>query len=207
MSTIAVIAGGHRPQGQTPRIAKHIAGRLGQRGHSVNIIDLTTLDLPFWDEGMWGVQPLAEKWQTLWQPIAKQLEAAEGFVVVSPEYHGIVPAKLINFFLLCGNGPLLAHKPALAVTDSVGPGGSYPMTELKGFTSKNNRMAYLPEHLIVRNNADMFVENPKPEHADANAYMEKRLDWCLTLLEDYIKGFNQIRAAGHTMNPDYPNGM
>ena len=209
MAIISIINGGHRPNGQSPRIAGHIKAQLEGMGHTAYHINLAEMDMPMWDEGMWGIEPLAQKWQAAWQPTQRTLEASEGFVIVSPEYHGMVPAKLINFFMLAGNGPLLAHKPALLVANSAGIGGSYPVAELKGFTTKNNRMVYLPEHLIVRNNAAMFVENPPAEHAEAAAYTQSRLEWCLKLLENYVSAFNVIRevSTDHIENANYANGM
>ena len=49
--------------------------------------------------------------------------------VVSPEWNGMVPSMLTNFFLLCSNNEL-AHKPGLLVGVSSGTGGSYPVAEL-----------------------------------------------------------------------------
>jgi len=207
MSNIVIISGSHRPGGNTPRVARHIAGLLESRGHTAPVVDLAQTQLPLWDEGMWGVAPLAEKWEKLWKPLAARLAEAEAFVVASPEYHGMVPAALTNFFLLAGNGPLLAHKPALAVGVSASVNGAYPISELKAFTSKNNRIAYLPEHFILRHAGEMFTGNPKPEHAAADAYNAERLAWCLTLLEDYVEPFKAIRAKGHTMNDKFANGM
>lgn len=207
MSQIAIISGGHRPSGNSPRIARHIEAELQKRHHQTFLLDLSDNTLPFWDEGLWGVEPLAEKWQTLWAPIAEQLQAAEGLVIVSPEYHGMAPAKLINFFLLCGNGPLVAHKPALLVTDSSSLGGAYPAMELRGVSTKNNRMVYLPEHLIVRNANDMFTANPAPEHAENARRLAERLQWTLAMLETYIAGFNTIRATGDLFRKDFANGM
>lgn len=207
MSKIAIISGGHRPSGNSPRIARHIEAELKKKGHSTYLLDLSEDTVPFWDEGMWGVEPLAAKWQKAWNPIAEQLTAAEGFVIVSPEYHGMVPSKLINFFLLTGNGPLVAHKPALLVADSSSLGGAYPAMELRAVSTKNNRMVYLPEHLLVRNANEMFVANPKPEFAHHAELLAKRLDWTLEMLENYIQGFNTIRERGGLFSADFANGM
>lgn len=207
MSKIAIISGGHRPSGNSPRIARHIESELKKKGHQTFLLDLSEDTLPFWDEGMWGAEPLAEKWQKVWAPIAEQIQSAEGFVIVSPEYHGMVPSKLINFFLLTGNGPLVAHKPALLVTDSSSLGGAYPAMELRAVSTKNNRMVYLPEHLIVRNANEMFIENPKPEFARHAELLAKRLTWTLDMLESYVQGFNAIRERGDLSRPEFANGM
>lgn len=207
MSNIAIISGSHRPSGNSGRIAKHIEAELQKRGHTTSVIDLAHSDLPFWDEGMWGADGLKDKWAKVWAPVADQLTKAEGLVLIAPEYHGNIPSRLTNLLLLMGNGPIVAHKPALLIGVSSSPGGTYPMVELRLNGSKNNRMNFLPEHLIVRDAGEMFTPSPKPEHTRAASYMEERLQWNLTLLEDYIPAFNQIRKAGHTMNEKFPNGM
>lgn len=207
MSHIAIISGSHRPSGNSGRIARHIEAELKKRGHTTYLLDLAEAEIPFWDEGTWGVEGLKDKWAKLWAPHAEQLAKAEGIVILTPEYHGNVPSKLMNVITLLGTGAEVGHKPTLLVGVSSGVGGAYVIQQLRGNASKNNRMAFLPEHLIIRDAANIFVESPKPEHAESNAYLQERLDWCLTLLEDYIPAFAQIRAAGHTANAKFGNGM
>lgn len=207
MSHIAIISGSHRPNGNSPRIARHVQKQLEAQGHTTYLLDLATTELPYWDEGMWGAEGLTATWEKHWNPIKAELAKAEGYVVISPEYHGMVPSKLTNLFLLFGNGDLVAHKPALAISVSSGVGGTYPIAELRLNSGKNNRLTYLPEHLVVRGADNMFVENVKPEHAESNAIVSERLGWLLTMLGDYTSAFKAIRAAGHTSHPKFPNGM
>jgi len=207
---IALISGSHRPTGNSPRIARHVASLLEGQGHSTYVLDLATTDLPFWDEGLWGQEGLADKWQTQWQPIQTELAAADAYIIVAPEYHGMVPSKLTNLFLLLGNGDIVAHKPALIVTVSAGPvNGAYPVAELRSFSTKNNKMVYLPEHLIIRSAGEMFLPETKPEHAASHAYLTERLHWLLAMLTDYAEGFRTIRAKGNTQipAPKFANGM
>ena len=111
------------------------------------LLSLADNPLPLWDEGAWGDDP---RWTKLWSPIAAELDHSDGFVIVSPEWSGMVPAGLKNFFLLCGS-ELMAHKPGLIVTVSASLGGSYPVVELRTSSYKNTRLCYLPDHVIVRN--------------------------------------------------------
>ena len=55
--------------------------------------------LPLWDEGVWSGDA---KWTAVWKPVATELKSSDGLVVVSPEWSGMVPPGLKNFFLLCG---------------------------------------------------------------------------------------------------------
>ncbi len=206
----ALISGSHRPTGNSGRIAQHIAGLLEGQGHSTSVLDLATTELPFWDEGLWGAEGLKDKWQTQWEPVKSELASADAYIIVAPEYHGMAPSKLTNLFLLLGNGDVVAHKPVLIVTVSAGPvNGAYPVAELRSFSTKNNRMVYIPEHLIVRNAGDMFLPETKPEHEASNAYLTERLHWLLAMLTDYAEAFLTLRAKGHTQvpSPKFANGM
>lgn len=207
MSHIALISGSHRPTGNSPRITRFIEEQLKAAGHTTYVLDLSTQDLPFWDEGLWGMEGLAPKWEKLWNPIKDELTKAEAYVIVSPEYHGMMPSKLVNFFLLLGNGGIVAHKPALAVSVSASNNGVYPITELRSFSVKNNRMVYLPEHLIIRSAGEIFQPETKPEHEGTNAYITERLHWLLGMLEDYTQAFKAIRVNGKNANDKFANGM
>jgi NAD(P)H-dependent FMN reductase len=204
---IAIISGSHRPAGNSGRIANVIKAEAEAKGNITYLLNLATTDLPFWDEGMWGVEGLAEKWKDLWAPIESELASADAFVIISPEYHGMVSSKLTNLFLLVGNGNTLAHKPALAVTVSSGTGGAYGIAEMRSVYSKNNRMVFVPEHLIVRHAGEMFVETIKPEHALGNELITERLRWTLDMLAAYAKALATVRAAIQTTHPKFANGM
>lgn len=210
MATFTVIAGGHRPSGESPRIARWTAARLEKRGHTVHVVDLSDLSIPMWDEGMWGVDGLKEKWATHWAPINEKLKASDGFVVVSPEYHGMVPAALRNFFLLLGNtaSSALAHKAGLIITVTATPtNGAYPVMELRGTVYKNSRVNFIPENLIIRGVQNILKDDVAPEHKGTDEYITKRADYCLDLLEDYAEALKHVRKAGRINTTDYANGM
>lgn len=204
---IAIISGSHRPKGNSPRIARHIQQQIESKGDTTYLLDLSTTDLPFWDEGLWGAEGLSAKWEKVWNPIRDELAAADAYVIISPEYHGQIASKLTNLFLLLGNGPTVAHKPALAVTVSSSGGGAYGIAELRATSAKNNRMVYLPEHLIVRNADNMFIPNPPEEHVRSNEFLTERLSWTLDMLAAYGKALATVRSSTQTTHPKFANGM
>ena len=118
----------------------------------------------------------------------------------------MVPAALKNFFLVC-DGNALGHKPALAVGVSVGPGGSYPISELRISSYKNNRMCYLPEHLIVRNCMLVMNEDIATNDEGEHSYVSERSLYCLLQLIAYGDALRQVRASGAADLGPYPNGM
>lgn len=202
---IMLISGSHRTNSQSDKVAKFIADSLITNGQAdeTEVFSLAGNPLPLWDEGIWSGE---EKWQTLLNPIAAKLAASDGFVIVTPEWHGQVPAGLKNFFLLWGNGEL-AHKPALIVAVSSSDGGAYPVAELRMSSYKNNRICYIPEQLIVRNvesvlNADESKNNPSADH-----YFRERIIYAGGILSAYAKALRSVRESGVTQTDVFRFGM
>jgi NAD(P)H-dependent FMN reductase len=199
---ISIIAGSHRHQSESARVAQYAERVLRRIGaERTYILSLSDNPLPLWDEGAWGSDP---KWTALWSPIAAELKDSDGFVVVSPEWSGMAPAGLKNFFLLC-RPDVLAHKPGLIVTVSASLGGSYPVVELRTSSYKNTRICYLPDHVIVRNVGRMLHgDQPADEHDIA---LRGRIEYSLRLLLKYAEALRLVRASGVVDLKSFPYGM
>jgi len=72
---------------------------------------------------------------------------------------------------------------------------------------KNNRICYLPEHLIIRYVDTVFNADPDKNKASAQEYFDERLAYCLALLKEYALAFRQIRASGKASLEKYTSGM
>jgi NAD(P)H-dependent FMN reductase len=203
---IGIICGSHRPDSQSGKVARYIERALLARGlcDTTWLYDLGGNPLPLWDEGIWSGD---EQWQQTLAPLSKELKSCDGFVVIAPEWHGMAPAGLKNFFLMWTAGGELAHKPALIVTVSISDGGSFPIAELRMSSYKNSRICYLPEHLIIRNVGTVFNDEPEQDNPSAQEYFEDRLIYCLEMLGEYSLAFRQIRASGKTSLETYTSGM
>jgi len=203
---IGIICGSHRPDSQSGKVARYIEKALLTRGlcDATWLYDLGGNPLPLWDEGIWSGD---EQWQQTLAPLSEELKSCDGFVVIAPEWHGMAPAGLKNFFLMWTAGGELAHKPALIVTVSTADGGSFPIAELRMSSYKNSRICYLPEHLIIRNVGTVFNDDPEQDNPSAQEYFEDRLTYCLEMLREYSLAFRQIRASGKTSLETYTSGM
>ena len=199
---ISIIAGSHRHEAESARVARYIEAVLRESVTSgTYLFSLADNPLPLWDEGVWNNDP---KWQTVWSPIEAELSGSDGFVVVSPEWSGMVPAGLKNFFLLCGSD-VLAHKPGLIVTVSASLGGAYPVAELRTSSYKNTRLCYRPDHVIVRNVGQMLHgEQPADEHDES---LRSRIAYSVTMLLEYAKALRSVREAGVIEMTTFPYGM
>ena len=202
---ITIVSGSHRKVSQSIKIAKAIKSALKplKECDQANIFDLADNPLPLWHEDM---KEAGKPSKSLLESISKKLTYSDAFIIISPEWHGMVPAGLKNFFLMWGKGEL-AHKPALIVTVSSGDGGSYPVAELRMSSYKNNRICFLPEHLIIRNVESVFNENEIDNNFSSQEYFENRLDYCLKQLLTYSKAFKQIRKSNSVSIKKYGSGM
>ncbi|MGH1374483.1 MAG: NADPH-dependent FMN reductase [Cellvibrionaceae bacterium] len=195
---IVIIAGSQRPQSQSAKLAAEMQTRLRSE-HHCDIIDLGERALPFLD-----FNPSDDDKLYLDQ-LSATLSASDALVVIAPEWHGMAPAALKNFFLHFSGGQL-AHKPALLVSVSSGDGGAYPIAELRSSSYKNSRICYLPEHLIVRHVESVFNKDSSQNNEQSQQYLSSRLDYALSLLAIYGENFSAIRAALPD-GSEFANGM
>lgn len=200
---IAIIAGSHRTGSQSRKVADYIAAHSVALSptHSTDIIDLAGNPLPLWDGE--GTKPDSASGK-VWKGFSERLRRADALVVISPEWHGMVPAGLKNFFLYA-HAKDVGHKPALIITVSSGRGGAYPVAELRMSTSKNNRMLYIPEHIIIQN-AEKNLNGPT-ETSSEDGFIRRRISFALRQLMAYGAALAEVRASGVTENAEFPNGM
>ncbi len=202
---ITIISGSHRVLSQSEKVARYIQQALEKGGicDQTWLFKLAENPLPLWDETIWEDSP---EWKQRLDPISSELASSDGLVVVSPEWHGQVPAGLKNFFLMWSKGEL-AHKPALIVTLSSADGGAYPVAELRMSSYKNNRICYIPEHVIVRNVETVLNDDPEKNNPQADTYFRERIGYALGILNQYAMALAQVRASGATDLSKFKNGM
>ena len=199
MLNIALIAGSSRSGSQSAKVARFLRQRLIELGltrhEQSSLLDLGERGLPLWpadDKGPWA-------------EYQQQLAAADALVVIAPEWNGMACPAVKNFFFLYASKAELAHKPALLVGVSSGIGGAYPISELRASGYKNCRIAYLPEHLIVRQVEAVMNEGPAAGEDDLR--IRARADYALDILGKYAEALKPVRAAIDLSNPAFTNGM
>lgn len=195
---VVIVVGSQQIESQSAKLAAVMSERLAGE-HTCEVVDLGKRPLPFLD-----FKPSEADQQHL-QQLGQQLSDSDALIVIAPEWHGMAPAALKNFFLHFSSGQL-AHKPALLVAVSSGDGGAYPIAELRSSSYKNSRICYLPEHLIVRHVESVFNPDDSSNDERAQSYLSERLDYALSVLTVYAESFQSIRS---TLPDDsaYPNGM
>lgn len=202
---LVIISGSHRKDSESGKVVKFIEqtikddANLNQKFHPTTI-DLAYEDLPFYEDRSTSTDT---RFETVWDPCAVKLAAADAFIIVSPEWNGMVPAKLKNIFLLANKE--FYYKPALIVAVSASLGGHYVAAELRMSSYKNSRICYLPDHLIIRHVAD-FNQNPyDAKFTEIRERLENYLN-TLSLYTNALKDISQLVLNAETTKK-YPHGM
>jgi chromate reductase, NAD(P)H dehydrogenase (quinone) len=197
---IGIIIGSHRADSQSTKVGKFLGSLLQAEKAQIELIDLAGNPLPLWDETAWNPESdLAKQFA----PYAESLKACDGYVVVAPEWGGMVPAGLKNFFLFT-NANHVGHKPALITGVSAAGNGVYPVAELRGSSYKNSKIVYVPDHLIVRNVKDVMNGAPA---SDPDTYIQTRAAHSVRMLLAYAAALKPVRDNADAYHKDYPYGM
>jgi FMN reductase len=139
---ILVVSGASRPLGHVATVAAHATRCAGEAGGEVRVLDLSAVRLPImeWGKGSQDEHPDV-------QSVRGDARWADGFILVTPEYHGSMSGALKNWFDFLY--PELAGKFAGVVAVTGGGGGDMSITAVKncfawchGFT--------LPFHAAAR---------------------------------------------------------
>jgi len=198
-----VVSGSHRKDSQSSKVSNWLAEQTQKSGHDADVIDLSGNPIPLWDETAWnGDSDLSAEMK----PYLEKLQKADAVILVSPEWHGMVPGGLKNF-LLYVSAKEVAHKPVLLVGVSASIGGTYPIAELRASGYKNNRMVYIPDHLIVRNVEKVMNDHEIGNGKDEDTYIKRRALHTLDVLDAYASSLKTMRENNGLLHDDYPNGM
>jgi NAD(P)H-dependent FMN reductase len=198
-----LLCGSHRPESQSMKVTRYLQAAVPQEvpESSAVVRSLGGNPLPLWDEAQGGAP------DELWEPISRELQEADALVVVTPEWSGMATPGVKNFLLNC-TAAEVGHKPGLIVAVSAGRGGSYPVAELRMSGTKNNRLAWLPEHVLVQHvEGSLNAPDGAPEIAREDAAIRARLRYSLRLLGAYARALATVRASGVVDHRAFRNGM
>jgi len=198
-----ILSGSHRREAQSLKVANYVKALLGREhpGAEVHLYSLSGNPLPLWDEASGGAP------DELWNPISAELQAADALVIVSPEWSGMATPGVKNFLLNC-TADEVGHKPALIVTVSATRGGSYPVAELRMSGYKNNRVAWLPEHVIVQHvERNLNAPDGAAGLTKEDTIVRQRFRYALRLLEEYARALRLVRSSGVVDHKTFRSGI
>ncbi|PPR08534.1 MAG: hypothetical protein CFH44_00966 [Proteobacteria bacterium] len=198
---ITIITGSQRKNSNSKFVGLNLKEKLDQNFSDVSVESVCLYDaqIPYWDEDKYSDK---EKWAA-WSKVSEKLAQSDAFIFVVPEYNGMVPPMMTNFFLNADQGEL-SHKPALLVSVSAGINGVYPISELRAYSFKNNKVCFIPEHLIIRNVNDILNKEVKSKEKD---YINERIDYTLPVLVEYAKALKLVRESQAVKTDKFGFGM
>jgi NAD(P)H-dependent FMN reductase len=200
---ISIISGSHRKNSESEKVARYIIKEIHSKlAFLTHFVSLAENPIPLFDEDFFN--PNSAKWNKAWAPIAQELQSSDGIIIISPEWHGMVPSGLKNFLLL-SSAKELGHKPGLIVSVSAGTGGAYPVLELRSSGYKNSRICYIPEHVIVRDCTHVLNHDTPESKNDTD--MRERIEYALNIFAQYMKALKLVRDSGTIDHANFPNGM
>ncbi len=95
----------------------------------------------------------------------------------------------------------------MIVAVSSADGGAYPVAELRMSSYKNNRICYIPEHIIVRNVEKVLNDDPAENNPEADSYFRERISWSSGILKGYAEALKTIRESVQVHHDKFGNGM
>lgn len=202
---VVIVSGSNRANSNSGKVSRIVADLATDQNLDIlDVIDLEKVDLPIWNETAWQAGGLCA---VAFEPFAKKLQAADGYIFVVPEWNGAKPAALANFCQYCSS-KLMGHKPVLLVAVSTGVSGSYVIADMHNTFYKNTCIVYTPNHVILRFVETFLAEWDDPQGKDENVpILLDRLKQALVSLGVYAKNFGPIRQSLQPQIEQYPFGM
>lgn len=199
-----IVSGSTRENSQSYKVSTYLMTILESMGYGVNshILDLAIANLPLWNENLWDNRA---EWDKTWLHYSNLLSECDAIIIVTPEWGGMVPAALKNFFLLCSNLELF-HKPALIISISSGNNGAYPIAEIRMSSYKNTKICYIPEHIIIRD-VESVLNNFRETQNEYDAYIQERIIHTMKILNVYASCFRPLRGNEIICSNKYIYGM
>lgn len=194
---ISIISGSSRAKSQSLKVAHFLQSRLVYREITTEVIDLHELNFPPYDPDN-NPEDKINQLQDI-------LRTSDGFVLISPEWDGMINHRIISFLHTVGK--TMADKPVMAVgVSATYHGGHYPVEQMRMLGPKNNHYVISPEHLVIMNVKDV-MNSTDMEGDERDVYIKKRADYALVTLIEYAKALRQVRDSGVRDYDTYPNGM
>lgn len=195
---LCIISGSTRPESQSLKIAKYLQRRVASIDATASVLDLSSALLPlFTDED-------AQLWPAIVGEVLQQLEEADGYVFVTPEWNGMASVGILN--MLHYTEHQFAHKPVLLVGISSNRGGSYPVLQLRQMGYKNRHFVLVPEQLVITQCETVMNDDSLADDA-SDIYIKKRADYALGVLKTYAAALTEVRKSPQVRLDTYPNGM
>ena len=165
MAMIAIISGTNRPGSNTRKVTAHVEAAYQSLGVKTQLLDLAELPPEIFAPASYAEKPAGFK------PFTDAILAADGLVVVTPEYNGGIPGVLKYFIDMLPFPESFEQRPVCFVGLAAGIWGALrPVEQLQAVFGYRN--AYLfPERVFMPGIGKLLTEAGQFTSPD----LEKRL--------------------------------
>src|SRR5580704_9066788 len=162
---IVIISGTNRPGSNTRKVTTHVEAVYKSLDVPFQLLDLAHLPPEIFSPSSYAEKPAA------FQKFIDAILAADGLVVVSPEYNGGIPGVLKYFIDMLPFPESFEHRPVCFVGLSAGIWGALrPIEQLQAIFGYRNAFVF-PERVFMPGIGKLLDEHGKFTHAE----LEKRL--------------------------------
>jgi NAD(P)H-dependent FMN reductase len=157
---ITLIVGTNRPGSNTRKVARHVEEIYAQLKVPLKVLDLAQLPPEIFSPASYATKPPG------FQTFSEAILAAEGLVVVSPEYNGSVPGILKYFIDMLKFPESFEKRPVCFVGLAAGMWGALrPVEQLQMIFGYRNAYLY-PERIFLPGINDLLDDQGKLKDAD-----------------------------------------
>jgi azobenzene reductase len=171
---IVIITGSNRRNSASTRMARFVGERLKTGGHSVDLWDLYTKPLPFYDPDE-EIEP-----ESVVQ-LARAVTEADAVVLATPEYHGSLSGVLKNALDYLGEDQF-EGKMVLCISSAGGAVGVSSLQHLQVIV-RNVHGVNCPEWISVGGEQRRFDDKGEPVHSPLRARVDRVLNTFVKLAE------------------------
>lgn len=185
---LIIISASQRKDSQSLKVAQYIVESV--TGYEkVTHFELCQYNLPLWD----GTQEGKSTQQSDWPLLNEEINKADAFIMITPEWGGMASPLLKNILLMCSSQDT-AHKPVLLIGISSGISGVYPIAELRMNAFKNNKLVAIPDHLVIRNVEEILNDDNDAELPERDIQVRHRIGYSLHVLYHYSESLQALRT-------------
>jgi|SRR5687768_4009029 NAD(P)H-dependent FMN reductase len=186
MAKIALIVGSVRHDRQGIKVARWVNNKLKERNHEVFFIDPLELDLPLLDRMYKEMENPPEKIKNL----RNQINNAEGYIPVSPEYNHSTSSAMKNTLDYCLEEYFF--KPSAIISYSPGMFGGINAAQQLRLIFAELGAPSIPSSFAIPRVHKAFDDSGNLTDDSYN----KRIDRFLKEFEWYLEALNTQRAKG-----------
>jgi NAD(P)H-dependent FMN reductase len=183
---ICLIVGTNRPDSNTSKIARQVAGIYGELQVPLHVLDLAQLPAEIFSPTSYSQKPDA------FRPFADAVLNADGLHVVTPEYNGGMPGVLKYFIDMLKFPESFQHRPVCFTGLSAGMWGALrPIEQLQAIFGYRN--AYiLPERVFLPSIHDLLDERGQLNDPE----LVERLRGQAAAFVDFVERLRKIQLRG-----------